>query len=112
MFKFPVSQPLYKPEQLKLLPGRKPIIQIAERPIPSKTRSKVSTPENSGLHHKVIPIPDYTIPQTMPELDSTSRAIRRKGMQDVRREIPAYADAIYRPPPKPAENYKTYGLRH
>ena len=24
-------------------------------------------------------------------------------MQDVRREIPAYADPIYRPPPKPTE---------
>ena len=31
-----------KPEQPKLLPGRKPIIQIAERPIQSKTRLKVS----------------------------------------------------------------------
>ena len=31
-FKFPVSQPYDKPEQPKLLLGRKPIVQIAERP--------------------------------------------------------------------------------
>ena len=39
----------------------------------------------------------------MSENDSISGAIRRKGMQDIRREIPAYADPIYRPPPKPTE---------
>ena len=33
----------------------------------------------------------------MSEHDSISRTIRRKGMQDIRREIPAYADPIYRP---------------
>ena len=38
--KFPVSQPYDKPEQPKLLPGRKPIIQIEERPTQSKTRSR------------------------------------------------------------------------
>ena len=32
-FKFPVFQLYNKPEQPKLLPGRKPIIQIAERPM-------------------------------------------------------------------------------
>ena len=39
----------------------------------------------------------------MSECDSISRTIRRKGMQDTRREIPAYADPIYSPPPKPTE---------
>ena len=39
----------------------------------------------------------------MSELDSLSRTITRKGMQDIRREIPAYADPFYRPPPKPDE---------
>ena len=29
--------------------------------------------------------------------------IRRKIIEDTRREIPAYADPIYRPPPKPTE---------
>ena len=33
MIKFPVFQPFDKPEQLKLLPGRRPIIQIAVRSI-------------------------------------------------------------------------------
>ena len=33
MLRFPISQPYDKCEQPKLLPGRKPVIQIAERPI-------------------------------------------------------------------------------
>ena len=33
MLRFPISQPHDKPEQPKLIPGRKPIIQIAERAI-------------------------------------------------------------------------------
>ena len=93
----------------KYLPGRKPIIQIAKRPIQSKSGSKVSVPErsiileSSGHHDKVISVSNYTILQTMSEHDSISRTIRRKSMQDIRREIPAYADPVYRPPPKPAE---------
>ena len=88
-------------------------MQIAERPplqqSQSKTRLKDSLPESSiitkssGYHDKVIPVLDYTIPQTMSEHKSISRIIRRKGMQDTRREIPAYADPINRPPPKPTE---------
>ena len=39
----------------------------------------------------------------MSEYDSISRTIRRKGMQGTRREIPAYTDSIYRPPPKQIE---------
>ena len=34
----------------------------------------------------------------MSEHDSVSKTIRRKGMQDIRRDIPAYAEPIYRPP--------------
>ena len=112
-----MSQLLDKPEPPRLLPGERPIIQIAERfPLQqsqninqSKTRSKVSIPESSistkssGHHDKVIPISNYTIPQTMSEPDSISRKIRRKGMQDTRRRIPAYAHPIYRPPPKLTE---------
>ena len=45
MLIFPVYQPYDKSEQPKLLPGRKSIIQIAQRPTQSKTRLKVSTPE-------------------------------------------------------------------
>ena len=39
----------------------------------------------------------------MSECDSVSRTVRRKGMQDTRREIPAYADPVCRFPPKPTE---------
>ena len=39
----------------------------------------------------------------MPEHDSTARTITRKGMQEIRRENPAYADPFYRPPSKPNE---------
>ena len=79
------------------MPGRRPISHVAERPESS------IIPESSGYHDKVIPVSDCTIPQTVSECDSISRTIRRKGMQDIRREIPAYADAIYRLPPKPTE---------
>ena len=48
-------------------------------------------------------VSDYTIPQTMSEHDSISRRRRRQGMQDIKRKISAYADPIYRPPPKPTE---------
>ena len=105
-----------KPEQPKFIPGRRPIIQITERsPLQqsqninqSKIKSKVSKPKSSLVtkgsgHHKVIPVSDYTIPQTMSEDDSIARIIRRKGMQDIRREIPAYADPIYGHPLKPTE---------
>ena len=43
------------------------------------------------------------IQKTQSGHDSTSRTITRKGMQDIRRKIPAYADPFYRPPPKPTE---------
>ena len=39
----------------------------------------------------------------MSECNQISRTIRKKGIQDTRREIPAYADPIYRPLPKPTE---------
>ena len=89
-----MSQLLDKPEQPKLLPGRRPIMQIAKRPPlqqsqninQSKSRSKGPIPESSiiakgsGHHDKVIPVTNYTIPQTMSACDSESRTIRRKGM--------------------------------
>ena len=31
------------------------------------------------------------------------KIVKRKTIQDISREIPAYADPIYRPPPKPTE---------
>ena len=83
-----MSQLPDKLEQPKLLPGRRSIIQIAERPSlqhsQSKTRAKISVPgssvtKSSKHHDKVIPVSDYTIPQTISEYDSISRTIR-KGM--------------------------------
>ena len=55
MLRFPLHQPCDKPEQPKLLAGRRPIIQMADRPIlqlPSiiaqpKTISKVPLIEKS-----------------------------------------------------------------
>ena len=69
---FPVSPLLDKPEQLQLLPGRRPIILIAEKSIlqqpqniiQPKTKLKISVPEisivpeSSQLHDKVIPLPN------------------------------------------------------
>ena len=68
-----------------------------------QSKTKLKSYKSSGHHDKVIPVSDYTIPQTMSEHDSISRTIGRNDMQDMRREIPAYADPIYRPPPKPTE---------
>ena len=102
---------LDKPKQPHLLPGRGSIIQIAERPIlqqpqniiQPKTRPKISISESSQLCDKVILVPEDVIPQTMSGGDSISRKINRKPMQNTGREIPAYVDPIYRPPPKPTE---------
>ena len=105
-FRFPMSQLFDEPEQARLLPAVKPIIQIVERhPLQqsqSKTRAKISVPESSitkssEYHVKVIPVSDYTIPHTMSECESICRTIR-KGMQDTRREILIYADPIHKPP--------------
>ena len=49
------------------------------------------------MHDKIIPIPDYPIPQTRSGDDSSSRMVKRKVMQDITREIPKYPDPIYRP---------------
>ena len=90
--KFPLSPLLEKYEQLQLLLGRRPITQIAERLIlqqpqniiQPKTKSKSSVPESfivpekSQLHDKIIPVPDYIIPQTRSGYDSISRIIKRK----------------------------------
>ena len=72
-----MSPPLDKPEQPQILPGRRPIIQIAERPIlqqpqniiQPKTTSKISVPESSQLHDKVIPVPRLCNPTNkVPEM--------------------------------------------
>ena len=43
------------------------------------------------------------IPKTRSGDDSNSRTVKRKTIQHISREIPAYTDPIYRPPPKPSE---------
>ena len=39
---------------------------------------KVPIPESSIIHDKVIPIPDYAIPQTRSRDDSGSRMVKEK----------------------------------
>ena len=60
-------------------------------------------PENSRIHDKITPIPDYAIPQTRSREDSSSRMVKRKMTQDINGEIPMYPDPIYGPPSKPTE---------
>ena len=64
---------------------------------------KVPVPESYQLHDKFIPVPNYIIPQTGSKDDSSSRTMKRKTIQDINREIPAYTDPIYRPPPETSE---------
>ena len=93
-----------------ILLGR-PIIQFKEKPISQqpqtlaqpKITSKVPVPESSRIHDKIIPVPDYVIPQTRSGDDSKSRMVKRKTIQDISGGIPTYPDIIYRPPPKPTE---------
>ena len=48
---FPVSQLHDKPEQPKLLPGRSPIIQIAERPILQQPQN-ISLKQDQEVHYQ------------------------------------------------------------
>ena len=100
-----------KPEQLKLLPGRKPIIQIAERPIlqplqiitqPNMTskvlsKGKSAFSERSIQHEdQVIQVPKFMIPKivsehvkkTLSQDDSITRSKTRNEMPDIRGEKP------------------------
>ena len=52
----------------------KPIVKLMEKPIEqSKFVSTVPIPKNSRIHDKIVPIPDYAIPQTRSGDDSSSR---------------------------------------
>ena len=85
-------------------PINKPIVKLMEKPIEQpKVVLKVPILENSRIHDKIVPIPDYPIPQTRSGDDSSSRMVKKKTMQGVSREIPIYPDSTYRPPPKPVE---------
>ena len=89
----------------------KPIVQLKEKPISQKPQnlvqpkiaSKVPVPENSQIHDKFIPVPDFVTPQTRSGDNPSSSMVKRKIKQDISREILTYPDTIYRPPPKPTE---------
>ena len=79
-------------------PINKPIVKLLEKPIEQpKVALKVPIPESSSFHDKIIPIPDYAIPQTRSCDDSCSRMVKRKAIQDISGEIPRCPDPIYRP---------------
>ena len=88
----------------------KPIVKLTEKPIPHtqnvaqlKVALKVLIPESSSRNDKIIPIPDYEIPQTRSTDDSSSRMIKRKSIHDISWENPIYPDPIHRPSPEPTE---------
>ena len=68
-----------------------------------KTISKVQVPESFQIHDTFILVPNYIIPQKRSRDDSNSRKIKRKTIEDICREIPAYTDPIYRLFLKPSE---------
>ena len=55
-----------------------------------KITSKIPIPEISSIHDKILPIPDYTIPQTRSGDDLGSRMVKRKTIQDFSSKIPMY----------------------
>ena len=89
----------------------RPIIQLKEKLISQQSRYleqlqitwKVPVPEQSWIDDKIIPVPDYPIPETIFGDETSSRTVKRKTIQDISREIPTYPDTIYRPLPKPTE---------
>ena len=83
-------------------PMPKPIVQVMKKPI---EQPKAIMPETSKIWDKVIPIPNYTIPQIKYKDVSGSRMVERKAIQDISRKIPIYPDPVYRPPPKPVKTH-------
>ena len=70
----------------------KPIAQAMEK------QPKVLVPKTPKVQDKVVPIPNYTIPQIKSKDDLGSGMIERKAILDISREIPICPDPIYRPP--------------
>ena len=77
-------------------PINKSIEKLMEKPM----EQPKAIPDNSRLHDKIIPVPDYAIPQTRSEDDSKSVIDKRKTILDISREVPIYPDLVFRPPPK------------
>ena len=63
----------------------KPIAQTMENP------PNILAPKSPNAQDKVIPIPNYAIPQMKHRGDASLR----KTIQDVSREIPIYPDPVY-----------------
>ena len=57
---------------------QKPISQQPENLVQPKITLKVPVPEISQIHDKIIPVPDYIIPQTRSGDDSSSRMVEGK----------------------------------
>ena len=89
----------------------KPITQVKEKSVLQQPQNitqpqitmKVQVPESSQVCDKFIPVPNYIIPQTRSGDYSNSRTVKRKTIQDISREIPAYTDPIFGSPPIPTE---------
>ena len=113
IIRFPIPQFQERPEQPKLIPGRKPIIQIAERPIlqpphsvaQPKTHSKTPPVQKPNFSDNLVSnsmIPKIILEHVEKTLSSDDHFCQpKKGneIQDVRRGKPGYADPIYRPHP-------------
>ena len=123
-----------KLQQPRLLPGRRPIIQIVGRPFvqPPKivTQSKIifQAPviQKPILSEKLVKLVKHVGPVTKPivkcliseildhlqQVPGAEHVCTRPKTkiirQDIRQEKPAYADPIYRPPPKPVEASTQY----
>ena len=54
MFKFSMLKPYDKPDQPKLLPGRKPIIQITERPLLQQPQNFTQSKKDKKSQHQKV----------------------------------------------------------
>ena len=52
---------------------------------------------------KITTIPNFAFPPLQLKIDSSTRMIDKKLIQDVVREISIYPDLVYRPPPIPVK---------
>ena len=75
----------------------KPIVQVTEKPV---EQPQIPVPKTSRIQDKIVPVPDYATPHIRSRDESGSRRVNRKSIQDINRELHAYPDPTYRPPPK------------
>ena len=55
------------------------------------------------MFYSPILIPHFITPQVKPKVDTSTKIIGRKTIQDVGMEIPIYPDPVYRAPLKPVK---------